>query len=43
MEKSIKNILHQWENHISKDISEEEIEILINILKKICINEKYLK
>ena len=39
MEKSIKNILHQWENHISKDISEEEIEILINILKKICINE----
>ena len=39
MEKNIKNILYEWERHISKGLSKEESEILFSMLKKICINQ----
>ena len=39
MEENIKNILYDWERHISKGLSKKEAEILFSILKKICINQ----
>ena len=36
---NIKNILYEWERHISKGLSKKEAEILFSILKKICINQ----
>ena len=39
MEENIKNILHEWESNISKELSQEEVEVLLNLLKKICINQ----
>ena len=39
MEENIKNILYEWERHISKGLSEKEVEILFSMLKKICINQ----
>ena len=39
IEDNIKNALNEWEKHISKELSQEEVNILINILKKICISK----
>ncbi|HJG96647.1 MAG TPA: MarR family transcriptional regulator [Romboutsia timonensis] len=36
IEDNIKNALNEWEKHISKELSQEEVNILINMLKKIC-------
>ena len=36
IEDNIKNALNEWEKHISKELSLEEVNILINMLKKIC-------
>ena len=36
IEYNIKNALNEWEKHISKELSQEEVNILINMLKKIC-------
>ena len=38
MEESIRGVLRICENHISKNLSEEEVKTLAMILKKICIN-----
>ena len=34
IEDNIKNALNEWEKHISKELSQEEVNILINMLKK---------
>lgn len=34
------NVLQEWENILTENITEEEKDTLINILKKICINQK---
>lgn len=39
IEISLYNILDEWENSISKDLSQEEVDILLSVLKKICINQ----
>ena len=36
IEDNIKNAVNEWEKHISKELSQEEVNILINMLKKIC-------
>ena len=36
IEDNIKNALNEWEKHISKELSQEEVNILINMKKKIC-------
>lgn len=38
MEESIRGVLRICEDHISKNLSEEEVKTLAMILKKICIN-----
>lgn len=38
MEESIRDVLRICEDHISKNLSEEEVKTLAMILKKICIN-----
>lgn len=38
MENSIRDVLRICEDHISKNLSEEEVKTLAMILKKICIN-----
>lgn len=35
----IENILDKCEENISDDLLEEEVEVLLNLLKKICINQ----
>ena len=39
MEDNIKGILYEWEKHISKDLSQEEVDFLLTVLKKICISQ----
>ncbi|MGL5692573.1 MAG: MarR family winged helix-turn-helix transcriptional regulator [Peptostreptococcaceae bacterium] len=39
MKSDIFNVLDEWENSISEDLSKEEVDILISVLKKICINQ----
>ena len=39
MELNIKSIIYEWEKNISKDLSKEEVEVLLTLLKKICINQ----
>ena len=39
IEGNIKSILYEWEKSISKDLSQEEVDILLTVLKKICINQ----
>ena len=39
MKDNIKSLLDEWEKHISKELSNEEVETLFSILKKICINQ----
>ena len=39
MEDSIKSIIYEWETSISKELSQEEVDFLIRMLKKICINQ----
>ena len=42
IEDNIKNALNEWEKHISKELSQEEVNILINMLKKICKSKNIL-
>ena len=35
----IENVLYKCEKSISDDLSKEEVEVLLNLLKKICINQ----
>ncbi len=39
-EDDVCNVLQEWENILTENITEEEKDTLINILKKICINQK---
>lgn len=38
IEEEIKSVLYQWETNISKNLSQEEADILVTVLKKICKN-----
>ena len=42
MEDNIKGILYEWEKHISKDLSQEEVDFLLTVLKKICISQNII-
>ena len=37
--KDMEGILYEWEKHISKDLSQEEVDFLLTVLKKICISQ----
>ena len=39
MEENIKSILYELEKNISKEISHEEVDFLLTVLKKICISQ----
>lgn len=39
MEENIKSILYEWEKNISKELSQEEVDALLTVLKKICTNQ----
>jgi DNA-binding MarR family transcriptional regulator len=39
MEKNIKSVLYEWEKNISKELLQEEVDVLLTVLKKICISQ----
>ena len=39
IEENIKGLLYECEKSISKDLSQEEVDTLLTVLKKICINQ----
>ena len=39
IKEKIENVLHKCEENISDGLSKEEVETLLNLLKKICINQ----
>lgn len=39
IEDNVYNILDEWEQSISKNLSHEEVDILLSVLNKICINQ----
>lgn len=39
MEKNVKSVLYEWEKNISKELLQEEVDVLLTVLKKICISQ----
>ena len=39
LEDKIKSVIYKWEKNLSKELSQEELDILTTLLKKICINQ----
>ena len=39
LEEKIKSVIYKWEDNISKELSKEEVDFLLSVLKKICINQ----